>query len=66
MITTGWYDQFLPGGINAFTALRNRDAGEPMAQGTRMIIGFWGHGVPGEPIGPLLHVGVLAIYAAAA
>jgi uncharacterized protein len=50
LITTGWYDQFLPGGINAFTALRNRDAGEPMAQGTRMIIGFWSHGVPGEPI----------------
>jgi putative CocE/NonD family hydrolase len=50
LITTGWYDQFLPGGINAFTALRNRDAGELAAQGTRMIIGFWGHGVPGEPI----------------
>ena len=50
MITTGWYDQFLPGGINAFTALRNRDVDDPVAQGTRMIIGFWGHGVPGEPV----------------
>jgi uncharacterized protein len=50
LITTGWYDQFLPGGINAFTALRNREAGQPVAQGTRMIIGFWGHGVPGEPV----------------
>ena len=50
LITTGWYDQFLPGGINAFTALRNRDVDDPVAQGTRMIIGFWGHGVPGEPV----------------
>jgi putative CocE/NonD family hydrolase len=40
----GWFDIFVMGTINGYVGMKNRGANESARQGSRMIIGPWGHG----------------------
>ncbi|MDH3651962.1 MAG: CocE/NonD family hydrolase, partial [Saprospiraceae bacterium] len=41
----GWFDIFVDGTVNGYKGLRRHGATEEAREGTRLIIGPWGHGV---------------------
>jgi putative CocE/NonD family hydrolase len=40
---TGWYEQFLPGGIGSFLGMRRHGATEQARRGQKLVIGPWIH-----------------------
>ncbi len=41
----GWFDIFVQGTVNGYVGMRNKGGTELAREGSRMIIGPWGHGV---------------------
>lgn len=50
--TGGWFDVFLMGTLNGYTGMKNRGGTPEARQGTKLLVGPWGHG-PGTKYGDL-------------
>jgi uncharacterized protein len=50
--TGGWFDVFLMGTLNGYTGMRQRGGTAAARQGTRLLVGPWGHG-PGTKYGDM-------------
>ena len=48
LLVAGWYDLFLPGQLDDYMVLSKRE-GPPEQSFTRLIVGPWDHGGPGNP-----------------
>lgn len=40
----GWFDIFIMGTLNGYTGMKNRGGNEAARNGTRLLVGPWGHG----------------------
>ncbi|MCC5939215.1 MAG: CocE/NonD family hydrolase [Lunatimonas sp.] len=50
--TGGWFDIFLMGTLNGYVGMKNRGGTAVARQGTKLLVGPWGHG-PGTKFGDL-------------
>jgi putative CocE/NonD family hydrolase len=50
--TGGWFDIFLMGTLNGYVGMKNRGGTAAARQGTKLLVGPWGHG-PGTKFGDL-------------
>jgi uncharacterized protein len=50
--TGGWFDIFLMGTLNGYVGMKNRGGTPAARQGTKLLVGPWGHG-PGTKFGDL-------------